>query len=57
VEIERGAFRRVIELGRDVIAEQAKASYEDGMLRIELPLARSGARTRVVPIDRPSEES
>jgi HSP20 family protein len=51
VEIERGAFRRVIELGRDVVAEQAKASYEDGMLRIELPLASSAAGTRVVPIE------
>ena len=51
VEIERGAFRRVIELGRDVVAEQAKASYEDGMLRIELPLAQSESRARVVPIE------
>ena len=51
VEIERGAFRRVIELGADVRAEEAKASYEDGMLRVELPLAPSGADARSVPID------
>ena len=50
VEIERGLFRRVIELGRDVIAEQARASYEDGMLRVEVPLAPVQARPRVVPI-------
>jgi HSP20 family protein len=50
VEIERGLFRRVIELGRDVIADEAKASYEDGMLRIEVPLAPVQARARVVPI-------
>lgn len=51
VEIERGAFRRVIELGREVIAERATASYEDGMLRIELPLAPSEAGARTVRIE------
>jgi HSP20 family protein len=45
----------VIELGRDVVAERAKASYEDGMLRIELPLAAAEARSRVVPIEGPSQ--
>ena len=40
VEIARGQFRRVIELGADVRAQDAKATYEDGMLRIELPLVR-----------------
>jgi HSP20 family protein len=49
VEIEAGPFRRVIALGTDVVAEQAKASYEDGILRIELPLA--GQVTTKVPID------
>jgi HSP20 family molecular chaperone IbpA len=39
----------VIELGADVRGEEAKALYEDGMLRIELPLVeRAGARP--VPI-------
>jgi HSP20 family protein len=52
VEIERGPFRRVIDLGADVHAEQAKASYEDGMLRVELPLVQSESRSRVVPIAR-----
>jgi HSP20 family protein len=51
VEIERGQFRRVIELGADVRADEAKASYEDGMLRVELPLVRSEAVTRAVPIE------
>jgi HSP20 family protein len=50
VEIERGLFRRVIELGRDVVAEQATARYEDGMLRVEVPLARVQSSARVVPI-------
>lgn len=57
VEIGHGEFRRVIELGRDVVAEQAKARYEDGMLRIEVPLAPAAPRSRAVPIESSSEES
>jgi HSP20 family protein len=49
VEIETGSFRRVVELGTDVVAERARASYEDGILRVELPLA--GQVTKQVPID------
>ena len=49
VEIEAGPFRRVVELGTDVVAEQARASYDDGILRVELPLA--GQVTRRVPIE------
>ena len=49
VEIEAGPFRRLVELGTDVVAERAKASYEDGILRIELPLA--GQATTRVPIE------
>jgi HSP20 family protein len=51
VEIERGKFRRVIELGADVLPDEASARYEDGMLNVELPLAPSAARPRQVPID------
>jgi HSP20 family protein len=51
VEIERGRFRRTVELGADVEADQAKARYEDGMLKVELPLAEAAARTRAVPIE------
>src|SRR5947209_2322146 len=53
IEIERGPFRRIVELGADVLGEEAKASYEDGMLRVELPLLASGARVRAVPIESP----
>jgi HSP20 family protein len=49
VEIEAGPFRRVVELGADVVAERARASYDDGILRVELPLA--GQVTRRVPIE------
>jgi HSP20 family protein len=52
VEIATGPFRRVIELGVDVAAEQAKATYEDGILRIELPLREPGDTSRSVPIER-----
>ncbi len=52
VEIERGYFRRVIELGAEVLADQARASYEDGMLRVELPLAQGVVRRRPVPIEK-----
>jgi HSP20 family protein len=38
VEIEHGRFSREIALGADVDAQQARATYENGMLRIELPL-------------------
>jgi HSP20 family protein len=50
VEIERGKFRRVIELGAEVRADEARASYEDGMLRVELPLKPAEGEARSVPI-------
>jgi HSP20 family protein len=53
VEIEHGPFRRVVQLGAEVRAEEAKAIYEDGLLRVELPLAQPEARRRTVPIEVP----
>jgi HSP20 family protein len=50
LEIDFGPFRRVIPLGADVVADQARATYRDGVLRIELPLAAPEKRTRQVPI-------
>jgi HSP20 family protein len=55
VEIERGPFRRTVELGADVEAERASARYEDGMLRVELPLAVARSQRRAVPIESSSE--
>ena len=49
VEIEAGPFRRTVALGADVVSERARASYDDGILRVELPLA--GQVTRRVPIE------
>ena len=54
VEIPTGPFRRAIELGVDVDAERARASYEEGLLRVELPV-RLPDPGRRVPIDRPGE--
>jgi HSP20 family protein len=51
VEIEAGPFRRILELSADVVAEEAKATYEDGILRVELPLRTGEQATRRVPID------
>jgi HSP20 family protein len=56
VEIERGQFRRVIELGADVRGDEAKATYEDGMLRIELPLVEHAA-AKPVPITKANDQS
>ena len=43
IEIEQGPFRREIQLGVDVDAERARATYEDGILRVELPVAETGS--------------
>jgi HSP20 family protein len=53
IEIERGAFHRIVELGVEVVGERTKASLEDGMLRVELPLRHSPLpRARTVPVQR-----
>ena len=51
IEIEHGPFRRLVELGADVIPEEAKASYEDGILEVQVPLARRQEISRRVPIE------
>lgn len=50
IEIEHGPFRRVVELGADVVADQAVASYADGVLKVEIPLAAPEQSVRRVPI-------
>lgn len=52
IEIPSGSFRRVVELQVEVDAERASATYEEGILRIELPLRDPNATTRRVPIGR-----
>ncbi len=50
IEIENGPFRRVVELGADVVANEASASYTDGVLQVEIPLAEPDQSVRRVPI-------
>ncbi len=52
LEIEHGPFRRTIALGAEVVADQARATYQDGILRVELPLADPQSHIRSVPIER-----
>jgi HSP20 family protein len=51
VEIPSGPFRRIVELQVDVDPECARATYEDGVLRVELPLSAAGEAIRRVPIE------
>ena len=51
IELPSGPFRRVVELSIDVQAENAQATYEDGILRVELPI-RLPQAARQVPIER-----
>jgi HSP20 family protein len=56
IEIAHGPFRRVVELGAEVEADNATATYEDGILRIEIPLAQQGDEPRRIPIEGRAEE-
>lgn len=51
MEIEYGAFQRRIELGEDIDAARATATYERGMLRIVLPGAARGLEPGPTPIE------
>ncbi len=51
VEIERGLFRRTVDLGAEVRAQEATARYENGILRVELPLLRGESRPREAAVE------
>src|SRR3954453_23291753 len=51
IEIANAPFKRVVELSAEVDAERASASYEDGVLRIDIPLAQPEDSTRRIPIE------
>jgi HSP20 family protein len=55
LEIQHGPFRRVISLGADVDPDAAKATFEDGVLTVELPI-RAPEGARQVPIRRADED-
>lgn len=52
VEIPTGSFRRTVELGVDVDAGAAKATYQDGLLRIELPFELRARTSQSVRVER-----
>lgn len=52
VEIPTGPFRQVVELQVDVDADRASATYEDGVLRVDLPLRSGTEVARRVPVGR-----
>ena len=51
IEIEHGPFRRTVQLGAEVVADAAKATYHDGILRVELPLQQPELRRQSVPVE------
>jgi HSP20 family protein len=53
IEIGHGPFKRAVELGADVDAERATASYDDGILRVEIPLAQAEESPRRIEIEGP----
>lgn len=56
IEIGHGPFRRVVTLAADVCAEDARAVYRDGILRIEVPLRQIGSQAHSVPVEIPDED-
>jgi HSP20 family protein len=50
VEIEHGPFRREIELGIDVDAARARATYDNGILRVEVPVLEPDEEVRSIPV-------
>jgi HSP20 family protein len=50
IEIDDGPFRREIVLGEDVDTAAATASYAQGLLTIELPIAAPRPAQPKVPI-------
>lgn len=47
-----GSFRRVVPLNVPVLADQASASYRNGVLRVELPKASPGApKSITIPVE------
>jgi len=51
IEIAHGPFKRIVELSAEVDAERATANYDDGILRIDIPLAQPENTTRRIPIE------
>lgn len=46
-EIKHGSFERVITLPKEVTTEHTKATYHQGTLRIEMPIAHASERKKI----------
>ena len=46
-----GAFHRRIPLDQEIDEDKVKASYKDGVLRMEVPKAKTGAGSKNIPIE------
>ena len=51
MEIDHGPFRRQIQIHEHVDAEAASATYERGLLRVVLPIAKRPTGAVRVPIE------
>ena len=51
IEVPHGPFRRVVELSADVVADEAAATYQDGMMRIDVPLERPDDESHRIEIE------
>src|SRR5882757_7442648 len=51
MEIEYGVFERRVEVGEDVDSTKATATYERGMLKVVLPIARRETQQAPTPIE------
>jgi HSP20 family protein len=51
MEIDYGSFQRRLELGDEIDAARAGATYDRGMLRVTLPLTEDPPRSEPVPIE------
>jgi HSP20 family protein len=51
MEIEYGPFQRVVQLPADADPARAEATYDRGLLRIVIPIAKPAPRVRPVPIE------
>jgi HSP20 family protein len=51
IEIEHGAFERLVHLPPDVDLSQAEARYDGGLLTIDIPVAEKTAAPESVPIE------
>lgn len=53
-EFHYGSFRRTVPLPPGTTADDVKASYDDGILEVRVPIDQAKAASARVPVERPS---